>query len=50
MAPETLWVGWLVKRMAYDGLVDEPAVVTLRDVQPVHRAAGNAGTSGVGFS
>ncbi len=31
--PETMWVGWLFKRMAYDGLNDVPAVTTLRDVQ-----------------
>ena len=30
--PETLWTGWVFKRMAYDGLNDEPAVTTLRDI------------------
>ena len=31
--PETLWAGWLVKRMAYDNLTEEPAVVTLRNIR-----------------
>lgn len=31
--PETMWVGWLFKRMAYDGLSDRPAVTTLREVK-----------------
>jgi hypothetical protein len=31
--PETLWVGWLFKRMAYDGLNEEPAVTTLRSIR-----------------
>ena len=31
-APETVWVGWLFKRNAYDGLRSEPAITTLRDV------------------
>ncbi|HWQ19690.1 MAG TPA: S-layer protein domain-containing protein [Methanotrichaceae archaeon] len=32
VAPETVWVGWLFKRNAYDGLRSEPAITTLRDV------------------
>jgi hypothetical protein len=32
-APNTLWVGWVFKRMAYDGLAAEPAVTTLRAVR-----------------
>ncbi|MCX6673289.1 MAG: hypothetical protein NTY37_05880 [Methanothrix sp.] len=31
-APETVWVGWLFKRNAYDGLRSEPAITALRDV------------------
>jgi hypothetical protein len=31
-APDTVWVGWLFKRNAYDGLRSEPAITTLRDV------------------
>ncbi len=31
--PETLWTGWLFKRMAWDGLNDERAITTLRDVR-----------------
>ncbi|GEM_PF-1047058 len=31
-APDTLWVGWIFKRMAYDAMVNEPAVTTLRDL------------------
>lgn len=31
--PETMWVGWLFKRMALDGLSDRPAVTTLREVK-----------------
>lgn len=30
---QTIWIGWVFKRMAYDGLRDEPAVVTLEDVR-----------------
>lgn len=30
--PETMWVGWVFKRMANDGLNDEPAVTTLSRV------------------
>ncbi len=32
-APETVWVGWVFKRMAYDGMASEPAIFTLRDVR-----------------
>ena len=32
-APDTVWVGWLVKRMAWDGLHDQPAIATLRDMR-----------------
>ncbi len=32
LLPETFWVGWSFKRMAYDGLHDEPVVTTLRDI------------------
>jgi hypothetical protein len=31
--PETLWVGWVFKRVANDDLWDVPAVSTLRDVR-----------------
>ncbi len=31
--PETMWVGWVFKRMANDGLNDEPGVTTLKDVR-----------------
>ncbi len=31
--PETVWTGWLAKRMANDGLTKEPAVVTLRNIR-----------------
>ena len=31
--PETLWVGWLFKRMAWDGLYDQPAVTTLGNIR-----------------
>jgi len=34
-APDTVWVGWLFKRIAYDGLRDVPALTTLRDVRLV---------------
>ncbi|HMO92067.1 MAG TPA: PDZ domain-containing protein, partial [Pirellulaceae bacterium] len=38
--PETIWAGWVFRRMAHDGLADEPAVTTLKDVQlnsaPLH--------------
>ena len=30
---QTIWIGWVFKRMAYDGLKDELAVVTLEDVR-----------------
>ena len=30
---QTIWIGWVFKRMAYEGLTDEPAVVTLEDVR-----------------
>lgn len=30
---QTIWIGWVFKRMAYDSLTDEPAVVTLEDVR-----------------
>ncbi len=33
VAPETVWVGWLFKRNAYDGLRSEPSITTLRDVR-----------------
>ncbi len=42
-APDTVWVGWVAKRQAYDGLTDEPAHVTLRDVRLVTAARGNLG-------
>jgi len=29
---QTIWVGWVFKRIAYDGLKDVPAVITLEDV------------------
>lgn len=32
VVPETIWVGWVFKRDAYDGMVSEPANFTLRDV------------------
>jgi hypothetical protein len=35
LATDTLWVGWLFKRIAYDGLRDVPALATLRDVRLV---------------
>ncbi len=35
LAPDTLWVGWLFKRIAYDGLRDVPALATLRDIRLV---------------
>jgi hypothetical protein len=35
LAPDTVWVGWLFKRIAYDGLGDVPALTTLRDVRLV---------------
>jgi len=31
--PETIWAGWMFKRMAYDGVPEPPAVTTLRDVR-----------------
>ena len=31
--PETVWAGWLFKRVAADGLPNEPAVTTLRDIR-----------------
>ena len=31
--PDTLWTGWLAKRMANDGMTKEPAVVTLRNIR-----------------
>ena len=31
--PETIWAGWMFKRMAHDGLPEPPAVTTLRDVR-----------------
>lgn len=31
--PETMWAGFLFKRMAQDGLPSEPAITTLRDVR-----------------
>ncbi len=33
--PETLWVGWVTKRMAFDGLPAEPARATIADVSVV---------------
>ncbi len=30
---QTLWVGWVFKRFAYDGLTDKTAIVTLDDVR-----------------
>lgn len=30
---QTIWIGWVFKRMAYEGLKDEPAVLTLEDVR-----------------
>lgn len=30
---QTIWIGWVFKRMAYDGLKDDPASVTLEDVR-----------------
>ncbi|HMP78058.1 MAG TPA: PDZ domain-containing protein [Pirellulaceae bacterium] len=33
--PETFWAGWVFRRMAHDGLVDEPAVTTLSNIQLV---------------
>lgn len=30
---QTLWVGWVFKRSAYDGLTDKTAIVTLDDVR-----------------
>jgi hypothetical protein len=35
LAPDTLWVGWLFKRVAHDGLQDVAAVTTLRDLKLV---------------
>jgi hypothetical protein len=32
-ASQTLWVGWVFKRFAYDGLTDKNAIVTLDDVR-----------------
>jgi len=32
-APETVFVGWLLKRLAHDGLREEPGVFTLRDIR-----------------
>ncbi len=31
--PETVWAGWVFKRMALDGLNDVPAVTTLRNIR-----------------
>ena len=31
--PETMWAGWVFKRMAHDGLHAEPAVTILRDIR-----------------
>jgi hypothetical protein len=41
-APDTVWVGWLFKRVVYDGLTDAPAVTTLRDVRLVNVPRGLA--------
>ncbi len=32
-ASDTVWVGWVFKRNAYDGLTSEPAIITLKDVR-----------------
>ncbi|HWQ20110.1 MAG TPA: hypothetical protein VN455_10070 [Methanotrichaceae archaeon] len=32
-ASDTVWVGWLFKRVAYDGRYSEPAITTLKDVR-----------------
>lgn len=31
--PETIWVGWVFKRIAADGLVNEPAITTLSNIR-----------------
>ncbi|MBW7885790.1 MAG: hypothetical protein H3C34_24800, partial [Caldilineaceae bacterium] len=39
-APETLWIGWVFKRAASDGLHDAPAISTLRNVRVVNAPLG----------
>ena len=45
-APNTLWVGWVFKRMAYDGLVSEPAITTLSGVRLTSAARDTVSQSG----
>lgn len=38
---QTIWVGWVFKRIAYDGLTDRPSIVTLEDVRLLTAESGS---------